>query len=80
LTGQRGEDVLRKPSLKGRRAPEGSGEIDTAALRFDDLNQESVFIGITKLVESPEGIIPSFVWIKRTEKGADLNRKVFAPG
>jgi hypothetical protein len=48
--------------------------------RFFDFNrhQSAVFLGVTKLVEGPEGIVPSFVWIESAKQRDDLWRAMFA--
>jgi hypothetical protein len=40
-------------------------------------DDDFVFVGITKLVQSPKKIIPSFVWLKRNHQVKDFFREVF---
>jgi hypothetical protein len=40
-------------------------------------NDDFVFLGITKLVQSPKKIIPSFVWLKRNHQIKDFWGNVF---
>jgi hypothetical protein len=47
--------------------------------KHPDRDQQSVLVGITKLVEGPEGVIPSFVRIERAKQRTDFRREVFAP-
>lgn len=40
--------------------------------------EDAVFIGVRQLVQSPEQIIPSFVWLKRAKDRNDIRRNIFA--
>jgi hypothetical protein len=41
-----------------------------------DWDDDFMFVGITKLVQSPKKIIPSFVWLKRNHQVKDFFRNV----
>lgn len=43
-----------------------------------DRHQEPMFIGVTELIEGPEGVIPSLVRIETSKKRADLAGQVLA--
>jgi hypothetical protein len=40
--------------------------------------ESAVFLGITELVQGPEGIIPSFVWVESSKDREDFRRQMFA--
>lgn len=43
-----------------------------------DRPEDSMFIGVTKLVQSPEKVIPSFVWLKRAHQVKNFFREFSA--
>src|SRR5438445_1012618 len=49
-----------------------------AVLRHPDRPDDSVLIGITKLVQGPEKIVPSFVWLERAHHVENFLRGVFS--
>jgi hypothetical protein len=40
---------------------------------------ELMFIGVTELVQCPQEVVPSFVWLERAHEVNDFFRQVFAP-
>jgi len=46
--------------------------------RESDRNKSNMFAGITKLVQSPQGIIPSLVRLERSKKRADFRGQILA--
>ena len=43
-----------------------------------DGDQELMFFGVNKLIQSPEGIIPSFVWTESSKDRSDFRRQILA--
>jgi len=41
-------------------------------------DEESVFVGVTELVQGPEGVIPSLMRVERAKERADFHGEVFA--
>jgi hypothetical protein len=54
-----------------------SGVDDPAPIDFER-DKGAVFLGITKLVESPQIVIPSFVWLLRAKQRNDFRGAIFA--
>lgn len=42
-----------------------------------DRGKHSMFVGVTYLIESPEKVIPSFVWLEITKDRPDVMREIF---
>ena len=71
-------------AVEGRRfhsnaAAEYSLSDVVSAASNTDWHQEAMFIGVTELVEGPEGVIPSFMRLERAKERADFRRQVLAP-
>lgn len=49
-----------------------------AAAGNADWDQKSVLIGVTELVQGPEGVIPSLMRLERAKERLDFRREVFA--
>ena len=58
--------------FKGNQSLEISMIEHGAACRHGDGGNDFMFVGITKLVQGPEKIIPSFVWLKRHHEIKDV--------
>src|SRR5215208_1285503 len=52
-------------------------DLHPAAIDTDG-DQQSVLVGVTELVECPEGIIPSLMRIERSKQRSDFRRQIFA--
>lgn len=75
-------DLIFFAIIEGAKNPYPAGHYGSihqhAAAIDPNRHQEPVFIGVTELIEGPEGVIPSLMWLERAKERADLRRQIFA--
>jgi hypothetical protein len=65
-------DLTYQDSLNFSSREEGNGLANAGR------NEGAVFLGVTEVVNSPEGVVPSFVWVTPPKECSDLRRQVSA--
>lgn len=72
-------DTARTHDINNRPVIAGESRIKES-FRILDLSriESAVFLGITELVQSPEAIIPSFVWVERPKQRYYFRRQIVA--
>lgn len=72
--------VTGAPSVAVSDDCRGSGQMRERKDRvsYIERDQCAVFLGVAELVQGPEGVIPSLVWLKRAEECEDFRRQILA--
>jgi hypothetical protein len=65
---------------KGKGALEAGVASIATASSYSNWNDNFVFVGVTKLVQGPEKVIPSFVWLKRNHQVKDFFGQILGLG
>ena len=59
--------------------PDNIAGVEDRSLVNLERNKGAVFLGVTELVQAPQGIIPSFVWIEPAEERCDFRWQIATP-